>query len=195
MVELFRLNREKKQEEKIERVEIAPAVETDFTLGFDNRGNAEDKDGNLIDYGKIVVCKSGEFSRHMIDVTFKAQPYSAYVSPFIIGNDERIEYVDKDGRYSNCWYPLYGSISIPKGFVDEQKEFAVTSMYVPKARKWGKHFVFSVEKYEEGKETYIDLDQFLMTADELRERDRKLLHHDEKDVGCCGLFRKKRSNK
>jgi hypothetical protein len=194
-VGLFRWNEETKQKEKIEHLEIAPGIEKDFMLCFENHGDLKDNDGNLIDYGKIIVCKSGESGRHMIDVTFKAKSCSEYIDPFIIGGDDYVEYVDKDGKYSHGWLPLSDNIRIPKGFVDEQKEFAVTNLYMPKKRKWGKHFVFSVEKYEEGKETYIDLDQFLMDFEELEARDRKRSRSMEKNIGCCGFFSKKRSGK
>jgi hypothetical protein len=71
-------------------------------------------------------------------------------------------------------YPSLNEDCDLKEFVDELKEFAVTNLYIPRGRKWGKYWIFTVEKFEENKESYIDLDLFYMTADELNERDRKL---------------------
>jgi hypothetical protein len=171
-VGLFRWNKEGKQLEKIDIVEIAPGVESDFSLLFENHGEKETEGGELIDYGKIAVRKSGECGRHIADITFNSYDYEACVSLSLNGNRQL------------------------KELVDEQKEFAITNLYMPKGRKWGKHCVFSVEPYEEGKETYIDLDQFLMTTEELEERDKKLNQLADGDIDCCcGFFRKKLSRK
>jgi hypothetical protein len=157
-VEFFQWNQEAKQTEKIEYTEIEPGVEKECTLWFENRAAVKSADGSPIDYGKIAVRKSGNGDRHMADITFNAPYYGACVSPSLNGNYSLME------------------------LVDEQKEFAITKIYMPRRRKFGKHFVFFVEKFEEGKETYVDWDQYFGTTDE-----------PDEDVGsCCGIWRKKK---
>jgi hypothetical protein len=67
----------------------------------------------------------------------------------------------------------------------------------PKRRGWGKNTVFSVEMFVEGKTSYIDLDQFIMSQEELDERKRLRLKALKKEEigGCCGLFRAKRERR
>jgi hypothetical protein len=157
---------------KVDYVEVLPTEEKEFTLWFENRREIKSKSGELIDYGKIIIQKLGESNRHIADITFSLpSPRSEHVYPSLNGD-----------------YSL-------REFVDPQREFAITNLYMPRARKWGKHFVFSVEKFEEGKDTYIDLDQFYMTTEELEKRDRKRSRSMEKNIGCCGFFSKKRSGK
>jgi hypothetical protein len=166
-VGLFQWNNEIKQMERIQKIEIAPGIEKDFTLCFENGGEAKSESGAFIDYGKIIIQGVlGTDCRHMADITFNPSPHSNYVSAFLNGDYKLME------------------------FVEPQKEFAVTRLHIPKGRKWSRHFMFSVEKFEEGKETYIDWDQIFMTPEELRERERKPL---AEDIGCCcGIWRKKK---
>jgi hypothetical protein len=170
-VGLFRWKQEAEQMEKEDYIEIKPGDEKDFTIYFENHGETKNKNGEIIDYGKMIVQKSEGFSRHIADITFNARYYEASVSVSLNGNRDLRE------------------------LIDEQKEFAVTRIYMRKGRKWGNNVVFTVEKFEEGRETYIDWDLIYMTADELRERDRKRSQVTKENIGCCGFFRKKRNGK
>jgi hypothetical protein len=169
-IELFQLNKETRQMEAIHKVEIAPGIEEGFTLQYENHGEIKNDAGEFIDYGKIILQKSGEDYRHMTDIIFA--PLSSN---------------------SRCVSPSLSGANKIREFIDPQNEFAITVLRRPKVRKWGSHFVFSVEKFEEGKESYTDFDQIFLSYEDLMERERRQNKGD--DVGCCcGMWRKQRKN-
>jgi hypothetical protein len=157
-VGLFQWNEGIRETEKICNIEIAPGIEKEFTLHFENEGKRKNAAGEDMDYGKIILQKSRKDDCHIADVTLSPASHDP-------------EHV----------YPSLNGVYKIKEFVDPQKEFAITGLYMPKGRKWGRHFVFSVEKFEEGKETYIDWDQIFMTPEELRERKEGKQKNDQRN--------------
>jgi hypothetical protein len=55
-------------DEKVDHMEIEPGTAKEAVLLFENRREKETENGELIDFGKMIVQKSGEFGRHMTDI-------------------------------------------------------------------------------------------------------------------------------